>query len=92
MSSHRRGLITQAFKKLDKVADGAVTVDDLRGVYNVSKHPKFISGEWNEEQCLKEFLTSFDTPNNFDGRVFRRLRALSCLVNLTQDEYSYVRG
>lgn len=69
MSSHRRGLIIQAFKKLDKLCDGSVTVEDLRGVYNISKHPKFISGEWNEDQCLKEFLTSFDTPNCLDGRV-----------------------
>lgn len=69
MSGHRRGLIIQAFKKLDKLCDGVVTVEDLRGVYNVSKHKKFLSGEWNEDQCLKEFLTSFDTPNNFDGRV-----------------------
>lgn len=69
MSNHRRSLIIQAFKKLDKMCDGTVTVEDLRGVYNVKKHPKFLSGEWNEDQCLQEFLKSFDTPNNFDGRV-----------------------
>lgn len=70
MSNHRRSLIIQAFKKLDKMCDGTVTVEDLRGVYNVKKHPKFLSGEWNEDQCLQEFLKSFDTPNNFDGRVW----------------------
>lgn len=69
MNNSRRSLITKAFQKLDKSGDGVVTVDDLKGVYNVSKHKKFISGEWTEDQCLKEFLDSFDTPNDKDGQI-----------------------
>lgn len=69
MSNARKSLIVQAFRKLDKTSDGAVTVDDLKGVYNVKKHPKYLSGEWNETQCLAEFLNSFDTPNEKDGVV-----------------------
>ena len=69
MNNCRKSLIRQAFQKLDKTGDGIVTVEDLRGVYNVKKHKKFISGEWTEDQCLAEFLTSFDTPNEADGKV-----------------------
>ena len=69
MSNSRRELITQAFKKLDRSGDRVVTVQDLKGVYNVKKHPKYLSGEWQEEQCLGEFLKSFDTPSDPDGQV-----------------------
>jgi len=69
MSQARKSLVTQAFHKLDRVADGNITVEDLRGVYNVKKHPKFLSGEWNEDRCLREFLDSFDAPDNKDGVV-----------------------
>ena len=69
MNNNRRSLIRQAFQKLDKTGDGIVTVEDLKGVYNVKKHKKYISGEWTEDQCLGEFLKSFDTPNEADGKV-----------------------
>ncbi|OAF70359.1 Calcyphosin [Intoshia linei] len=69
MTKARKNLVVQAFRKLDKTGDNQVTVDDLRGVYTVNKHKKFISGEWDEDRCLKEFLDSFDTPNESDGIV-----------------------
>ena len=69
MSKARKDLISKAFRKLDKSGDGVVTVEDLRGVYNVKKHPKYLSGEWTEDQCLGQFLVSFDTPNEADGKV-----------------------
>ena len=71
MSNARKSLIRQAFQKLDKSGDGVVTVEDLKGVYNVKRHPKFMSGEWTEDQCLQEFLKSYDTPNQADGQVCR---------------------
>lgn len=69
MSNHRKGLIQQAFQKLDKSGDGVITVEDLYGVYSVKKHPKYLNGEWTEERCLRQFLDSFDTPNDKDGVV-----------------------
>lgn len=69
MTESRRSLVLRAFKKLDKTGDGVVTVDDLKGVYNVNKHPKYISGQWSEDQCLGEFLSSFDSPGHKDGIV-----------------------
>ena len=69
MNNNRRSLIVKAFRKLDKSGDGVVTVEDLQGVYNVKNHKKYISGEWTEEECLREFLDSFDTPGDKDGQV-----------------------
>ena len=69
MSQGRKSLILQAFNTLDKTGDGVIKVEDLQGVYNVTKHKKYLSGEWSEEKCLEEFLASFDTPNEADGEV-----------------------
>ena len=37
MSKSRENLIRKAFQKLDKTGDGFVTVEDLKGVYNVKQ-------------------------------------------------------
>jgi len=69
MSKARTSLINQAFNKLDRTGDKQLTVEDLKGVYNVKKHPKYLNGEWTEEQCLRTFLDAFDTPDNKDGTI-----------------------
>ena len=38
-------------------------------VYNAMKNPKYVSGEWTEEQVFLKFLSSFETPNKSDGMV-----------------------
>ena len=35
MSDARKRVVNEAFQKLDKSGDGVVTIDDLRGVYDV---------------------------------------------------------
>ncbi|XP_065178101.1 calcyphosin-like protein [Sycon ciliatum] len=71
MSEARRSLVVRAFAKLDKTGDGVVTVEDLRGVYNARKHPKYQNGEWDEDQVFISFLKSYDSPDDPDGRVER---------------------
>lgn len=36
---------------------------------NIRAHPKFVSGEWDEAQTLRNFLDTFDDPDNPDGTV-----------------------
>ena len=76
MSEARKRLINQAFLKLDKTGDGVITVEDLKGVYNVKKHPKYLNGEWTEDQCLRVFLDSFDSHDK-DGKV-RSMKIIKC--------------
>uniref|UniRef100_A0A1W7RAM7 EF-hand protein-like protein n=1 Tax=Hadrurus spadix TaxID=141984 RepID=A0A1W7RAM7_9SCOR len=71
MSKTRLDLIDQAFAKMDKTGDGVITIEDLRGVYNATYHPKFISTEMTEDEIFEEFLRSFDTPNDPDGKITR---------------------
>lgn len=80
MNKHRKDLIFQAFQKLDKTGDGVITVEDLRGVYSVKKHPKYLNGEWTEDQCLRTFLDSFDSQDK-DGKVSASKRGEKEKVN-----------
>jgi calcyphosin len=69
MSESRLKLIKIAFEKMDRYRDGKITVDDMKLIYNVKKHPKYLNGELTEEQCLRKFLDSFDSENHKDGIV-----------------------
>jgi hypothetical protein len=53
----------------DRNHDGQITVDDLRGIYVVKNHPKYMNGEWNEDQVLRHFLDCFDYGIHKDGVV-----------------------
>jgi len=69
MSKSRKSIVHKAFNKLDKTGDGFITNDDLRGVYDVTKHQKYKSGEWTEDQCFRKFLDCFDSPDDKDGTI-----------------------
>ena len=49
------------------------TIPSIPVVYssNARRHPRFLSGEWTEEQTLRSFLDNIDTPGCPDGKVTR---------------------
>lgn len=69
MSENRRRVIQEAFNKMDKSGDGVITADDLKGVYNVKRHPQYLNGECTETQILEKFLSNFETMGLKDGQV-----------------------
>ncbi|KAH8417952.1 hypothetical protein KR222_009033, partial [Zaprionus bogoriensis] len=72
MSASRLSIIEKAFHKLDKDQDGKITVNDLKNVYSVRDHPKYLSGELSEKEILLNFLKNFEAgAPNPDGVVTR---------------------
>ena len=60
MNENRKNIVDAAFKKLDKTGDGVITVDDIKDVYNVSRHPDVMSKQKTEGEILSEFLDTFE--------------------------------
>lgn len=69
MGESRRKVVEEAFRKMDKTEDGEITLDDLKNVYNVKNHPRYISGEETEDQILTRFLANFEQDATKDGHV-----------------------
>jgi Ca2+-binding EF-hand superfamily protein len=64
MNPMRKKIVLQAFKKLDKDGNGWIDINDIRGVYNASKHPDVLSGKKTEDQILSEFLETFEVAHS----------------------------
>ncbi|XP_052859315.1 calcyphosin-like protein isoform X2 [Drosophila gunungcola] len=72
MNNSRISIIEKAFDKMDVNGDGQITVADLKNVYSVRDHPKYLSGEMTEAEIFTGFLKNFEegAPNP-DGVVTR---------------------
>jgi len=64
MNPARKKLVAQAYNKLDKDKSGFIDINDIKGVYNASKHPDVLQGKKTEEQILMEFLETFETHHS----------------------------
>lgn len=69
MSESRKRVVEEAFKKMDRTKDGELTIDDIKHVYNVKNHPRYISGEESEDTILNKFLANFEQDATQDGHV-----------------------
>lgn len=75
LNANREKLVEAAFHKIDRDGNGTLEPNDIRNSYNASKHPEVMQGKKTEEQCLVEFLETFETHLNLreqrqpDGRV-----------------------
>ena len=68
MSPKRQAIADTAFAKFDRDGNGYLDASDMRGIYNVSMHPKVINGTMTEDQVFLEFLTNFGDKNR-DGKI-----------------------
>jgi Ca2+-binding EF-hand superfamily protein len=64
MNEFRTNLVKVAYQKLDRTGDGIVTIEDIKGVYNATKHPDVRTGKKTEDEVLSDFLDTFDMHHN----------------------------
>ena len=75
LNPNRLALVKKAFTKLDKDGSGIVDIDDIKDVYNASRHPDVLAGKKTKDQILVEFLETFEMHHNIqngeqaDGRI-----------------------
>ncbi len=61
-----------AFAVLDRDGSGVVDLADVAAIYDVSKHPEFISGKKTKDKILRELLDNFDVGGVKDGMVTKQ--------------------
>lgn len=70
---------------------GYLTIDNIKDIYSVSKHPAVQAGKMTKDEALQEFLNSFEgTEGNRDGKVtldewVRHYEEVSCSID--SDDY-----
>ncbi|GMH53862.1 hypothetical protein TrRE_jg1605, partial [Triparma retinervis] len=64
----RLRLIRQAFQVLDKTGTQTIDLEDVKMIYDPSRHPDVQSGSMSPDECLMQFLDTFDSHDH-DGHV-----------------------
>jgi Ca2+-binding EF-hand superfamily protein len=67
MNSFRKNIVMAAFKKIDKDGSGILDLNDIKGVYDASRHPEVRSGKKTEDEILGEFLETFEMHHAMNG-------------------------
>lgn len=67
LNPQRLAIVKKAYAKLDKDGSGVVDIEDIRDVYNTTKHPDVISGKKTSDQVLVEFLETFEMHHNIQN-------------------------
>ena len=62
-NENRQAVIDLVYYKFDKQKTGSANPTELRKVFNCIRHPRFISGELNEDQIFFLFLQNFSQKN-----------------------------
>lgn len=53
-------MVEKAFNMMDKDGSGKLTIQDIIGIYDVSRNPEFIESRKTKEEILSDFLTNFE--------------------------------
>ena len=96
LNDFRKALVEKAFRKIDIDSSGFLDIDDIKDVYNASKHPDVIQGRKTESQILNEFLETFEAHHNMKHQQERDSRITidefleyytNISVSIDNDEY-----
>jgi len=67
LTERRKCMVQKAFGMLDKKGDGAITLSDVAGIYDVSMNPEFLEGRKTRDEILTDFLSNFEGRSNIAG-------------------------
>ena len=70
MTPRRVKMVEKIFQTMDRNGSGAIDLQDVIAVYDVSLNPEFIEHKKTKEQILTEFLNNFEgIRGNKDGVI-----------------------
>jgi len=70
LSERRLNMVKKAFSRLDINGSGSITIQDISGIYDVSKNPEFLEGRKTRDEIFTDFLSNFEgSRGNGDGVV-----------------------
>ena len=72
MSADRVNMIESVFNILDGNKDGCIQLCDILAMYNIAKNPRFLNGDWSEEDVLRNFIHSFKPDMTPETMVSRK--------------------
>jgi len=56
LTERRKNMVEKAFALVDRSNNGAISIEDIDAIYDVSKSPEFIDGSKTREEILSGFL------------------------------------
>lgn len=62
-NDERQSVIDQVYYKFDKNKVGYAETTELRKVFNCQKHPRFLMGDYSEDQIFSLYLQNFNDSN-----------------------------
>ena len=73
LTERRKNMVDKAFELIDRSRNGAIGINDIDAIYDVSKNQDFIDGKSTRDEILQGFLNSFDgMRGNNDGVVTKQ--------------------
>ena len=70
-NEERQAIIDLVYYKFDKNKTGSAEASQLRKVFNCTKHPRYLMGEYTEDQIFSLFLQNFS--NDIKGTVTKKV-------------------
>ena len=71
-NEERQAVIDLVYYKFDKNRTGYAEASELRKVFNCIKHPRYLMGEYTEDQIFYLYLKNFS--NEITGTVTKKVR------------------
>ena len=73
MKDSRKKLVNMAFDVIDRDVSGILDLSDVISIYDVSKHPDFLSKKKSKEKIIQEFLNNFVVNGSQDGFITKEM-------------------